>query len=465
MPPASELPTIPELIEKVGLGGAQVRLVLTGGGVYFADYSELLIISSVARAVAEEWGLTPVEKGLLVTIVYIGMLIGNIAAGPIADKYGRRPLLLISYLGCFVFSLASSFMVDYGSVAFFRFVVGLSVGLGVPPLNVIASEGSPSKWRVPVNCALWVLSCMGECYSGILVMADDPEMHHLHWRRLVQFGAIPSLVFGIPAFIFMHESPVFLAQTGQTASAGQVIESMRRDNCLPIEQVAFRSPDVPYDPNRTFSSQWQMIWRGSLFVTSLVLMISCFTMCFVYYGALYAFPNILPQLAGAHAELGSSAGFQLVMGSVCLMGGVILGCWFGVCMKRKPAMKVLWLVIICSISLFLAGVRNRESTVLWRVGYYGMKCFAGTQFVVIYTYAAEAYPTIVRTTGCAVAFGSAKMAAVFAPIIYEQLESVTGSFEAFFFIQLGLAIVSLYLVDLLPYETFGRPLEDDLKDD
>mmetsp|Transcript_97772 Transcript_97772/g.154071 ORF Transcript_97772/g.154071 Transcript_97772/m.154071 type:complete len:211 (+) Transcript_97772:37-669(+) len=146
-----EKPTLPEVIESIGCGPAQIRFCLTGGGVYLADGSELLLISAVTQSLAADWSLTPFERGLVVTIVFIGVLVGNVICGPLGDRYGRRGLIISSYLGVFVFSILSSFAESYRTLCIFRVLVGFSFGIGQPAWNTLATEVTPRFWRIPMQ--------------------------------------------------------------------------------------------------------------------------------------------------------------------------------------------------------------------------------------------------------------------------------------------------------------------------
>jgi len=210
MPSRSSLPTLPEIVDKIGLGPAQLRFIFTGGGVWFADGSEVLLISAVTSSVAAEWNLDPMERGSMVTIVYIGVLIGNLISGPICDRHGRRQLILASYIGVFAFSMMSSFTMSYWALCFWRLFVGMAFGLGQPPCNVLAAEMTPAKWRVVVNALSQGLFSIGEVYAALLIFLDDPSMQDLNWRRLLQLGAIPAFVFWVIGSAFLQQSPFFL---------------------------------------------------------------------------------------------------------------------------------------------------------------------------------------------------------------------------------------------------------------
>jgi len=305
---------------------------------------------------------------------------------------------------------------------------------------------------------------MGEIYSAVLIISDDPEMNHLHWRRLVRLGTIPSAVFIVAAALFLHQSPFFLAEAGQQTAASQVLEQMRRDNGLPSERVDFRSPEREGRLDMSFESQLRKLWRGPLFPTTLILMCSCFNLNFAFYGGLYAFPTVLPTLAGAEQV---SAGLQLVLGSLCSLSGALLGGFLGASFRRKPMIKVLWLVLVCCLILFAVGATHdgRVCVVLWHIGYYGMKIMTSSQFVVTYVYTSEVYPTSIRTTGCGFAFASGRLAAMLAPLAFEKLTALTGSYGAFFYVMAGSCLLNLLVIDFLPVETFNSALADSIKED
>lgn len=104
----ADLPTLSGVVERLGIGPAQLRTGLLGGGVYLADGAELLLISAVTQAVSVEWQLQAWQRGLVVSIVFVGILLGNSLCGPIGDKFGRRLPVLISYFGIALFSVLSA---------------------------------------------------------------------------------------------------------------------------------------------------------------------------------------------------------------------------------------------------------------------------------------------------------------------------------------------------------------------
>jgi len=475
-PEMDDRPLLPEVIEQLGFGLAQVRAGFIGGGVYFADGAELLLISAVTDAVAEQWGMSHIQKGLVVTVVFVGIMVGNFASGPLADTYGRRHLILLSFLGILVFSVLSSVTVNFASLAVARFLVGAAFGLGQPAWNTLGAEMTPADWRVAMQGISQGFFILGELYSTILLLADDPHMQHLHWRWLLQMGAIPAAIFLVVGACFLHQSPSFLAVAGRREEAKQVLESMRYDNRapdVPIDfRVATRASQLPERIRRNsrrlsvhsrgeLRRQLSVVFGPDLWLSTLINMYSCFVLNFLYYGCLYAFPQVLSASSGMEG----GAALELLIGALWEIPGQALGIICGLFLTRKLNMKIY--LILCGISTlaFVLGSSHagKAARVFQTLGFYGIKCFVDIGFVVIYQYAIEIYPTKVRTTGSAIAVGSGRLAGIISPLIFEIIKS-RSSTSVFFYILLGLCLFNLCLIDFLKYETFGVALKDDIED-
>jgi len=464
-PTDDQLPTLPEVIERIGLGPAQLRAVLVGGGVWLADGSELLLISSVTQAVSDDWNLAPTERGLIVTIVFIGVLIGNLLCGPLGDTYGRRHILIASYTGIFFFSVLSSFSANLWTLCLARILVGMSFGFGQPAWNVLQNEITPATWRIPMMGFTMSLFSLGEIYSSILIIIDDESMEHNNWRWLLRMGAIPSLLFGIAAMIFLHQSPTYLALCGRQDDAMTVLESMSYDNSLPGDTpLSFRPAPPAATDGSTETVAWQFgaIFSRYMFASTTILMWTTFVLNVAYYGALYTFPQVLPKIGMSSL----SAGMELLVGALWEILGAIMGCILGMCFARKPAMKLYLCLQTFSFVLFVVGatVGTRERDfgvqIMFYLGYFGIKVSVFIGCIIAYLYASEIYPTEMRMTGSAIILGCGRLGSTLAPLVFESLTQWTGTFGTFFYVIAALSAVNFLLIDFLPFETAGMLLTD-----
>mmetsp|Transcript_50058 Transcript_50058/g.88238 ORF Transcript_50058/g.88238 Transcript_50058/m.88238 type:complete len:519 (-) Transcript_50058:182-1738(-) len=453
------LPTLAEVVEDIGLGWAQLRAGFLGGGVWLADGSELLLISSVAQAVSAEWGLSHYERGMVVTIVFLGILSGNLISGPLGDSFGRREMIIISYFSIFVFSIMSSYSTGYWNLVIVRFFVGASFGLGQPSWGALCVEITPVSHRIAMNSWTQALFSIGEMYSAILIMADDPKMRKLSWRWLLQAGAVPALLFGLLASFFLNQSPSYLALHGRREEAALVLKSMRRDNGSAGASVDFQL--VPQIKTGSFfanvNRQFNVIFSKRLRVSTAIVVYSCFTLNMVFYGCLYAFPQVLPDVFSS--ESGRSASAELLFGALWELPGLLLGFILGTTMPRKLVIKLYAAMVGLSLLVFASGCYwnsdNLFVQVCLRVGYYGVKCFTNVGFVVVYQYSIEIYPAEARVTGTAFNLAGGRMAGISAPLLFEFAKIGFGNC-AFFYCCAFLAIINFLLVDLLPYETSGK---------
>mmetsp|Transcript_616 Transcript_616/g.1514 ORF Transcript_616/g.1514 Transcript_616/m.1514 type:complete len:512 (+) Transcript_616:119-1654(+) len=457
-----EHPSVSEVIENLGLGPAQLRTCLTGGAVWIADGAELLLISSVTMSVATEWGLSGFERGLIVSLVFVGVFFGNLLSGPLGDTYGRRLPILVSLMMVFVFSFLSASAWGFVSLAILRFFVGISFGIGQPAYQTLVSETTPSHGRIVMtgigNCMMPV----GEMYSALLILCNDPQMIHLDWRWLLRMGAIPSAVFGLLAFMFMKESSLFLACCGRHDETRIVLESMRSDNSRPDCAVQFKphralAGDV--SAQEVIERQLGIVFGRRFLLTTVIVIYSTFVLNFTYFGCLYAFPQILSE------SLGGSPAMNLFIGAIWEMFGYIFGIFCSIRLARKPVMRLYLGLIIISLACFTyassVAQRRWPTQLLLYVGYYGIKFFPGVGFNVIYTYASEVYPTVARTSGTAIALAGGRVASTVAPMVYEGVVSLAeGRYTVYFLLILCMCLVNLLLVQALPYETAGALLED-----
>lgn len=240
---------------------------------------------------------------------------------------------------------------------------------------------------------------------------------------------------------------------------------MSRDNCLPVATtVAFAEPMVERRVEESTTGEWRKIGSGPLLITTIISAYTCFAVNLVYYGSLYAFPQILPTLSASSGG-SSSAGFQLLVGAVWELPGIVLACVFGSYMPRKPVLKIYCLSTCCMTILFVSGATGgygQLATIAWHIGYYGLKCMIQCGFIVTYIYVTEVYPTSVRTTGTSINFAAGRVAAIISPVLYERMSEATGSFAAFFYMLAASLMINFLILDFLPYETFNRALAMDI---
>eukprot|EP00434_Breviolum_minutum_P008159 symbB.v1.2.007193.t1/scaffold436.1/size343649/25 len=276
-------------------------------------------------------------------------------------------------------------------------------------------------------------------------MMDDLTMQFLHWRVLLRLGAMPSFALFLLSAAYLNESPMFLALKGRSHEARHVVERMGRLNQASSVLVDFElNSEASGRHNGSLVSemgrQMNMVFSAHFLVVTLVIMSVCFTLNLVYFGSLFAFPQVLPMLM--HGQAAS----ELLVGALWELPGLAMGLLLGI-MASRP--------LTCSIICFIVGAHGhpeQEKTmkVFLFIGYYGIKCVPNIGFIVAYQMSAEVYPTEARSMGAGLALAAGRLAAMISPLIYEAAVMWTGTYLVFFLIMAALCISNLYMVDLLP---------------
>ena len=185
-----------ELLDNSPMNGFQILAVGICIFLNGLDGFDVLAISFASPGIAEEWSISRAELGVVLAMELIGMAIGSMFLGGIADRFGRRPTIL----GCLVVMTggmyAASAVHSVTMLLFVRFVTGLGIGGMLASINAMAAEYSNNKNR---NLSVMLMSAgypigaiLGGSVASILLATFD-------WRAVFVFGAA---VTGIAIFVF-----------------------------------------------------------------------------------------------------------------------------------------------------------------------------------------------------------------------------------------------------------------------
>jgi len=455
------LPSISEAIERVGFGPAQLLAGLLGGSVYLVGGVTLLLAGSLSDSIGQTFHLRSWERASLMSAIFLGMLFGNSSSGPLGDKFGRRGVILASQVLSLLCGLMCVFAQSFSTLCCWRLLLGLSLGLGVPPWMVLCTEITPTAWRVPSNAYSQSLFVLGEIYSGVLILWSDSTMRHLDWRSLTAAGLIPGFVVAVFAWLFLVQSPAYLATKGEHEQAREVIAVMARQNGAAAVPAALRQDVVAVGSANSFDVQFQALFGRRMWFSTMVVAYSCFVCNLVFYGVLYGLPQVVENV-----NTGTTPAMSVLLGAFWELPGLAAGAVFGTFFRRIPIIAGCAVGLSCALACFGIGVSLNH---LW-FGLYMIqgalliiKMLSNTAFVVVYQYASEIYPAVARTTGSAICVSGGRLGSIFAPVIFESLAAYTGSFSTFFLVASAFAAVNGFLAIFLPIETAGKSLEDEME--
>lgn len=426
-------------------------LLFTAGLGWMFDSLDTGIISFVLPVLMKSWHLTTEQVGNIGSIGLLGMAIGAILSGTIADRIGRKKVFAMTLVTYSIATGLCGLSWNYASLLFFRFLVGFGLGGQLPVAVTLVSEFSPVKHRGKLLVLLESFWAFGWLLAAIVSYLIIPRYG---WPVAFFIGALPALyVF----FLWnkIPESPRYLESKGRIAEAEEIYQSIavQAPDFQQRKQGVDREPAMEVIPktNARLSELFTPIFlRRTVF-----LWILWFGIVFSYYGIFTWLPSLL-ALKGF--SLTKSFSYVMIM-TLAQIPGYFSAAYLVDRIGRKPTMTVY--VLGTAVSAYFFGQGTSESMILI-VGSL-MSFFNLGAWGIIYTYTPELYPTYARATGSGWAAGFGRIGGILAPIIVgKMLGAYKMTTQSVFILFTGVLLLVVLDVLLLGEETKGRPLDENV---
>lgn len=219
---ASPTITIEQGIRDAGVGRFQYRLFVIFGLVWLADAMQVLSIGFSTPSISKTFGITVPQALHTGTLFFVGMLIGAFAFGRMADRMGRRPVLIIAVVIDAVCGVASASAPELGWLLVLRFLTGIGVGGTLPVDYTMMAEFLPAdrrgRWLVLLE-SFWAIGTICLAVLALAALSQDDN----GWRMIFFVTGIPAL-FGVVLRFYVPESPMFLNMVGRSEEARAVLQ-------------------------------------------------------------------------------------------------------------------------------------------------------------------------------------------------------------------------------------------------
>src|ERR1700739_367525 len=178
-------------IESQPICAFQLRLLLTCAAVLFLDGFDTTAIGYVAPSLAAEWHLTKGALGPVFSAGLFGLMIGALLFGTLADRIGRRKIIIFSTLAFGIGAIVTAFVQDVNTLLAIRFLTGLGLGGAMPNAIAMTSEFSPRRRRATMVMIMFCGFSVGAALGGLIAAALIP---HFGWRsRFLRRGSAPGV--------------------------------------------------------------------------------------------------------------------------------------------------------------------------------------------------------------------------------------------------------------------------------
>jgi MFS family permease len=375
------------------------------------DGFDILVMSTAAGTIRHDLSLSANSLGLVLSASLAGMMLGALLLAPLADRHGRRPVILI----CLVIQLASMLVAGVSSNSLQLIICRLATGLGagglMPVLNTIVAEVSTRERR---NAAI-TLQAIGYPAGGLVAALVGSMLLESHgWRMLLQSACIPAGLGLVSVALFLPESVSFLLSRRPQAALRRVNDALHR-----LGKPALTMLPPASHPLATCTLR--VLVSGPIRATLVLFSAATFLTQFSFYFFLSWLPTVLQTPAAT-----SSSAFG---GATALnFGGIVGDLIFGfLCLRVRARPLALGALTMSFLSVsLLSQVLDTPSVAMAVVMVTGAALFAS--MAGIYAIAPQAFPTIVRASGTGLALSLGRLGGAISPVIgaYVLNASTTG---------------------------------------
>ena len=393
-----------EVIDKAKFTPFHFKVVFWCLIIILFDGYDLAINGVTLPLLMQDWGLSAVQAGMLASTALAGMMFGAMMFGTLADKIGRKKVIMICVLLFSGFTFAGGFASNPTEFGVLRFLAGLGIGGVMPNLVALTSEYAPARLRATLVTTMFSGYAVGGVMAALLGAWFTPDFG---WQIMFFIAGIPLLLLPL-IWKFLPESLTFLVKAQKHDNARQIMQrlddqlSLNAQTQLALSEIKIAEP--------AFVSS---LFKQGRTANTLLFWLAFF-MCLL---TLYALGSWLPKLMmAAGYSLGNSLMFLLAMniGAVIgTVGGGILADKF----HLKPV--IITLCLSGAVALSLLGFKSPQPVIYFLVAVAGASAIGGQ--ILLYSYVAQYYPLTVRSTGIGWASAVGRSGAIVGPILIGML--------------------------------------------
>ncbi|MEK0084267.1 MFS transporter [Benzoatithermus flavus] len=433
--------TIDDALGRIGIGPFHYRLLAIFGLVWAADAMQVLAIGFAAPSLAASFGLTIPEAIQAGTTFFLGMLLGAWGFGRLADRIGRRRVLIATVLIDAILGLASAFSTSFPLLLALRFLTGVGVGGTLPVDYAMMAEFLPPARRGRWLVALEGFWAVGTIVVALAAWAASQWAGQDAWRWLFVLTALPAMA-GFWLRLWLPESPHYLVRRGRVEEVRDVLDRIARGNGKPPVHEPLAAPVAR-------RGRMQELLAGGLRRRSLLILAAWLLVSTAYYGVFIWLPGRLVTEGYGFVR---GYGF-LVLLAVAQVPGYLLAAIGVETIGRRRTLIAFLCASAAGCFLFVVA---REPLLIGAALLAMSFALLGT-WGALYAYTPELYPTELRATGMGVAGAMARLGGLLAPSAVALIIGL--GFGTVIALLAVLLVLAAFAVGGIEMETKGQPLD------
>ncbi|WP_336332020.1 MFS transporter [Pseudomonas putida] len=389
---------VQSFINQQPLSRYQWRVVLLCFLIVFLDGLDTAAMGFIAPALSQEWGIDRASLGPVMSAALIGMVFGALGSGPLADRFGRKGVLVGAVLVFGGFSLASAYAANVDQLLVLRFLTGLGLGAGMPNATTLLSEYTPERLKSLLVTSMFCGFNLGMAGGGFISAKMIPAYG---WHSLLVIGGVLPLLLAVVLMVWLPESARFLVVRNRGS------DKVRKTLSPIAPQVVAEagSFSVPEQKAVAARNVFAVIFSGTYGAGTLLLWLTYFMGLVI----VYLLTSWLPTLM---RDSGASMEQAAFIGALFQFGGVLSAVGVGWAMDRFNPHKVIGIFyLLAGVFAYAVGQSLGNITLLATLVLVAGMCVNGAQSAMP-SLAARFYPTQGRATGVSWMLGIGRFGAI-----------------------------------------------------
>ncbi len=392
------------------------KLIGIAGLGWMFDAMDIGLLSFLMVALQAEWSLNSQQVGWIGSVNSIGMVVGALVFGVMADRIGRKNVFILTLLLFSIGSAASALVSTLALFLLIRFFIGMGLGGELPVASTLVSEIVAPEKRGKVVVLLESFWAAGWLLSAIIAYFIIPDYG---WRVALLITALPAF-YALYLRFNLPDSPRYV-----------VIDKKKRPSII---------------------ENMKGVWTKENRKQTLVLWILWFSIVFSYYGMFLWLPSIMVMKG---FSLIRTFEYVLIM-TLAQLPGYFTAAWL---IDKKGRKFVLVVYLIgTAISAYFFG--NAETLPLLLTSGILLSFFNLGAWGALYAYTPEQYPTSIRGTGAGMAASFGRIGGILGPLLVGYLVAANTSISAIFTIFSISILVGVFVVQFWGVETKQTVLKD-----
>lgn len=409
--PASDVVDVQQFLNEHRFSPYQWGIFALSFLIVLMDGFDTAAIGFIAPSLISEWGIDKPSLAPVLSAALFGLAFGALGAGPLADRFGRKWLLIGSVVVMGGASLISATATNLTELEIFRFITGLGLGAAMPNAVTLMNEYCPDNKRSFITNSMFCGFPIGSAFGGFFAAWLIP---HYGWRSLLILGGVVPLLLVVVMFFVMPESVRFMVVRGAP------VERIRKVLTRISADAARAKTFVMGEVKGALASPEQgktglaLILSRRYIVGTVMLWLAYFMGLVIVYGLV----NWMPVL---FKEAGIESSQAAVIAALFQLGG-IGAIFFGYLMDRFNANRIIaagYFLTCLAVSLIGQVVGSPPLMLAAAVFFAGLLMNAAQSSM--QALAAAYYPTAGRATGVAWTLGIGRFGGIAGSFLVAEL--------------------------------------------